>query len=320
VRTIEPTNDTVNEQRGVSSAEVQLVVILAPPRCFTTVVSAMIGRHPQMYGLPETYLFTSRTMNEWWATHQGSSRTHGLLRAVAQIMFGTQTDATINSARQWLRERPRHSTADIMRALAERVLPLTIVEKTPQATERVDNMQAILSEFPRARFLHLLRHPFGHVLSRVTRRLKNLRKLTPTVELVDAAEQFGGADPQMLWYRCNRNILTFLSRVRSDQQMRVRGEDLLADPDPGLRAITGWLTLRSDVDAIDAMKHPELSPFARFGPRNAPMGGDETFFERPPLRPYSVPIQTLDQPLPWRKDGAGFDSRVKQLARLLGYT
>ena len=39
----------------------QPLFILAPPRSFTTVTSAMIGQHPEMYGLPETNLFVA----EW---------------------------------------------------------------------------------------------------------------------------------------------------------------------------------------------------------------------------------------------------------------
>lgn len=280
----------------------------------------MLGQHPQMYGLPETYLFTAPTMQEWWAAHQGTDRVDGLSRAVAEIIFGAQTEATIELARQWLRQRSDQTTANVLRSLGDKVFPLILVEKTPQATERLEHMQRIMKDFPQARFLHLLRHPFGHVQSRVNRRLKHLRKVTPTMDLVEAARRFGGADPQMLWYRCNSNILAFSATVPPEQRMRVRGEDLLADPDRQLREITLWLNLRSDPQTIEAMKHPERSPFARFGPRNAPMGGDENFFQQSELRPIQPSVQSLDGPLPWRRDGAGFAPKVRNLARILGYT
>jgi len=273
-----------------------------------------------MYGLPETYLFTAQTIGEWWLAHRGTDRIDGLLRAVAEIILGAQTEATIELARQWLLKRSDQSTASILRALAYEVAPLILVEKTPQATERIEHMQRIITSFPHARFLHLLRHPFDHVRSRVNRRLKNLKKVKPTIDAFEAAQRFGGADPQMLWYRCNSNILTFLARVPSEQQMRLRGEVLLADPDRGLREITLWLNLRSDPEAIDAMKHPERSPFARFGPRNALMGGDENFFRQPIFRSAQPVTQSLDAPFPWRRDGAGFAPKVRSLARSLGYT
>ena len=51
--------------------------------------------------------------------------------------------------------------------------------------------------------------------------------------------------------------------------MRVRGEDLLGEPDTYLRKIAEWLGLRTDEEAIEAMKHPEQSPYACIGPENA---------------------------------------------------
>jgi hypothetical protein len=272
-----------------------------------------------MYGLPETYLFTRPTMQEWWAAHQGGDRSDGLLRAVAELVFKAQTESTIVAARTWICERLDRNTTDIFRTLSDRVAPLVPVEKTPQTAERLASMQQIIDNFPRARFLHLLRHPFGQVQSRVNRRLKNLQRFNPAAKLADAAMDFGGADPQMLWHSCNLNILAFLTAVPPGQHMRVRGEDLLAKPDWYLREIAIWLNLRSDLAAIQAMKHPERSPFACPGPSNAPRGGDENFFARPSLHPVPPPVETLVGALPWRSDGAGFAPKVKDLARFLGY-
>jgi hypothetical protein len=39
-----------------SDVAFDLVFLLAPPRSFTTVVSSMLGQHPQLYGLPEMLL------------------------------------------------------------------------------------------------------------------------------------------------------------------------------------------------------------------------------------------------------------------------
>jgi hypothetical protein len=295
-----------------------LLAILAPSRCYTTLVSAMIGQHPQMYGLPETHLFTSQTMTEWWAAHKGSDRTDGLSRAVAQIIFGGQTERNIWLARQWLR-RPNLNTADVLRDLANKVAPRMLVEKTPQAAERIESLRRIDAEFPAARFLHLLRHPLGHVLSRLERRLKHLRKKKPEMDLVQVAQTFGGVDLQMSWYRCNTNIVLFLDGISPERKMCVRGEDLLSDPDRHLREIAEWLQIRSDPGAIDAMKHPERSPYACFGPPNAPMGGDENFFNQPVLRAFRPVAQSLDDPLPWRLDGKGFRPGIRDLARTFGY-
>src|SRR5206468_2209228 len=81
-------------------------------------------------------------------------------------------------------------------------------------------------------------------------------------------------DPQRGWYVLNMNIVMFLKSIPYDQWMTIRGEDLLSDPDQGLRRIAGWMGLRADGDAIDEMKHPERSPYAYFGPPGARLGND----------------------------------------------
>jgi|ERR1043165_3828945 hypothetical protein len=79
--------------------------ILGVPRSFTSVVCAMLGQHPQMYGLPELHLFTSQTLEERknvWAQSTFNIN-HGLLRVIAELYFGKQTEETVIFARAWLR-------------------------------------------------------------------------------------------------------------------------------------------------------------------------------------------------------------------------
>jgi hypothetical protein len=126
-------------------------------------------------------------------------------------------------------------------------------------------------------------------------------------------------DPQLVWYRVNANIVKFLATLSAKQQMRIRGEDLLSDPDYHLQEIAGWLGLRTDPAAIEEMKHPEHSPFARVGPWNARAGGDGKFFRHPALRIGKAQEQSLEGPLPWRGDTLGFRKQVRELAQQFGY-
>jgi len=178
-------------------------------------------------------------------------------------------------------------------------------------------MQRMVRAFPDARFLHLLRHPFGHVRSRLERRL-SASEIGEPEALLKAAHRLGG-DPQLLWYRCHRNILAFLKTIPPGSHLQIRGEDILNNPDQHLPKITRWLELRSGSAEIEQMTHPERSPFAGFGPENARRGGDEKFFRHPALRPASRASQPLDAPLPWRADGAGFLPQIRELARQFGY-
>jgi hypothetical protein len=128
-------------------------------------------------------------------------------------------------------------------------------------------------------------------------------------------------DLQKYWYSFHVNISTFLDTLPRDRWIRLRGEDVLADPDKHLAEIAAWLDLRGDAEAIEMMKQPERSPFAGFGPVNAPGGGDGKFFADPTLRPYKPdPTLSLDGPLPWRRDERGFSPEVRLLATEFGYS
>jgi hypothetical protein len=91
------------------------------------------------------------------------------------------------------------------------------------------------------------------------------------------------------------------------------------EPDRQLRAISTWLGLRCDEAAIDAMKHPEESPFSCLGPPNARYGADVGFLQNPALRPFAGPPESLEGLLPWRADDRGFAPNIKALAQEFGY-
>jgi hypothetical protein len=126
-------------------------------------------------------------------------------------------------------------------------------------------------------------------------------------------------DPQILWLALHENILEFLKTVPAERQMRLRGEDVLMDPDRYLTDMCSWLGLRTDAEALDEMKHPERSPYSVLGPPNAPYGNDPKFIKEPALRPTRAKPQSLDGELSWRSDIPGFSEEVKALARRFGY-
>lgn len=324
------------------------LIILGPPRSFTSVVCAMLGQHPQMYGLPEMNLFICEKMLLWWLLLSRGTTigAHGLLRVIAQINWGIQTEATISQARRWVRQRLRYSTGDVFMEVAERMSPLVLVDKSPITVERMEGMQRALRIFPGAKFLHLLRHPLGHGQS-VVKVLEEFPKFSPWPRgleelmttkrppqgvakgprrtsdlngLLDLSTDPPTLDPQMRWYKLHSNILAFLAIVPPEQQMQVRGEDLLTEPDHHLREIASWIGLRVDAKAVEAMKHPERSPFACLGPSNAKMGNDPNFLQRPALRTGQANAQSLEGPLPWRRDGLGFRTEVRALAQQFGYS
>jgi hypothetical protein len=279
----------------------------------------MLGQHPQLYGLPEVNLFVADTMRERdGIVARPRWSDHGLLRAVAQLIGGEQTVATVMLARRWIDMRADCSCVSTFEELAEAVSPRRLVDKSPRTVTRIDYLERIHRAFPGARFVHLVRHPRSQGMSHW--------KLGGQIAATALGAIDYGTDPptvdfQKSWYALNTNVLVFLRSIPDDRQLRVRGEDVLADPETHLRRIAAWLGLRTDAEAVDAMLHPEQSPYACFGPATALFGNDPTFLREPALRRADGdrPVATLDGALDWRDDEAGFTTEVQELARELGY-
>jgi len=308
--------------------------VLAPPRTHAGVVCAMLGQHPQTYGLPETHLFAAPTMAGWWAACEKSTfrMADGLLRAVAQIFVGQQTIDSIKAAEGWLRRRTQFSTGLVYEALVEAVSPMLPVESSSTTVSRPAVLQRLLRMFPSARFIHLTQHPrgFGEFLMNSIREsskqgpvpywMLNLASFPGRAASEDGTpHKAAGFDPQRAWYVLNTNICEFLEAVPEQQKTLVRVEDLFAEPVPTLEHLADWLQLSTDDEAIDAMQHPERSPFACFGPPNARYGNEGAFLQNPTLHEALGDVHSLEGPLSWTQGDREFLPRVKQLARRFGY-
>jgi len=295
----------------------------------------MVGQHPQMYALPELQLFGAATVGEWWdhSSRESFPITHGLLRAVAELFFGGQSEQAVTSASGWVRRRSHCSTGIVLEELIDRAYPRIVVEKSPGVVYRQEYMRRMQAMFPKAQFIHLVRHPIGHgqsVLATI-RHLSDFEPLPPSHWLFDLASArwpydlegqsspISPWDPQAAWYALNKGIREFLAAVPADRQLLLRGEDLLAHPEESLRRIAEWRGLRSGPDAIEAMKHPKASPFACYGPASARYGVDLFLSNNPFALGEGQMELDLNMPLPWSEDRVELRPEVKELARECGY-
>jgi hypothetical protein len=267
-------------------------------------------------------------VDEWWrrAAEAQFPMTHGLLRSVAELVFGEQSEESVRRAASLLQERRSWSSADVLDLLAERVRPRTLIEKSPVVVFREDWMLRAAETFPNARFIHLTRHPRSQALSVRKHIIKSLRSGRPmpgwlrNLGWSDGNDQlFPDFDPQRSWYALNSNIDRFVTTLPPERWLRVHGEDILRDPWSRLGEIASWLGLRADADAVAAALYPEHSPFAGFGPRGARYGNDLFFLCDARLRPERAGSDNLDDPLEWRTGEARFSPEVVALARQFGY-
>jgi hypothetical protein len=250
----------------------------------------MIGEHPQLYGFPELHLFTGNTVEEviQFEAKRGQAIPPGLARLLAQEHDGIQTTKTVTKAIAWFRERRHWPTKKLFDYLLALVSPKTGVEKSPLTASKAQFLERSYGWFPKAYYLHLTRHPVSARQSMEEfydlRRPKQARQTSSLKSMVDGIA---------VWYDMHRKIIEFTSTLPAGQVLRIKGEDILSDPDRYLPQVAEWMGLRTDTEAIEAMKHPENSPYAYFGPYPARGGNDGKFMHSPRLRSGRVKEPSL---------------------------
>jgi hypothetical protein len=277
----------------------------------------MIGQHPDLAGLPELKLFCCETIGEleaslprFWIDRGVMHRSPGLVRAIAELEFGGQTTQSLSAARGWLRAREDWSGSDVLDVLLERLSPRVAVEKSPDNILSDAGLNRMAAAYPRARYLHLTRHPV------TTQRSMQEHRQRTVPSHPQGDEPMSGIGS---WYEIHRRILLFAAGLPSRSYFRVRAEDVLNDTHSQLRAIIAWLGVRADSDAIEAMQHPEASPFACLGPAASGVAGgnDPRFLSDPIPHRVEIPSQ-LRRPPGWAADPSAW-KMVTDLANQLGY-
>ncbi len=289
--------------------------VLAPPFCGASFVAGCLGRHPQLYAVPELCLMMADELGELLEIFRLSQgpQADGLLRTIAQLEFGAQQDQAIAAARHWLVQRPEWTTRRLLDEIAARVAPRRLVVPDTEAPLRPLDLRRLQRGFPQAASIHLTRHPWtqGCLLSVWTR-----DRLFVPPDFKDHAFVPALVDPQVAWLRCNANIESAFGARAALQQVEsveAGGDDVLAN-----------LCRHAGVDAtpavLAAMRDPDGWTYAGFGPGAAPYGLEADVLEAFDAEDLARAEQaTLAEPLPWRPDGSGFDRRVVDMARRYGY-
>jgi hypothetical protein len=291
------------------------VFVVAPPRSHSSVVSAMIGMHHQMFGFPELSLFRRELIGELlvdppdWRHAPVSQLLAGVLRSLAELHEGTQDEASVARALDWLQRRRQWSGAHVSDHLFGHLVPRTPVEKSPENSSTWEYLRRLDVAYPRARYLHLTRHPLSTIRS-MYRAWSGLGYWDIPGELM---VQFCVGS----WFFHHERLLEFLSGVSPDRTLRVRSEDVLNAPRAELSGICQWLGIDASEQAVATMMRPDLSPFARKGPVNASGGNDPEFLNDPRPRPTVIP-PTLGFPSDWLVD-PWMQMSCMELAHRLGY-
>lgn len=286
--------------------------ILCPGWSFSSVVCAVIGQHPQAFGLPEVHLFAAPTVGDLidldTPLFGRVGATGGLKRAVAELVYDEQSFDTIEAAGKWLAQHRKMTGAGMFRELCSLVGDRVVVDKSP-TNSHPERLETLFQGFPNARYLHLSRHPRS-----VCRSMEKISARRPR------HNSLSEADREEYWFSRHVAIMEFSQRLDPAQYMFLHGEWFFESPELVLTQICEWLDLSTDADAIAQMMQPEQSPFAVLGPDNARYGNNIGFIEKPHLRVGKIPRETMDGPMDWVTDHeAHFSDQTRSLAYQLGY-
>lgn len=284
------------------------VFILCAMRSYSSLICAMLGQHPDLYGLPEVNLSVADRMDGVIAFYERRPHgLHGLLRTVAQLQHGAQTDATVAAARTWIDERRHWPTAEMLAWIEDGVAPRRVVDKSPVTVRSIEMMERLRRMRPEASFLHVVRQPGAAC--------RSMNRLHEGIDAETGSSLRARVDAEQVWQRSNANVVAFRDALPPGACLSLQGEAFLGEFEAYAPQVCDWLGIRGDAEALDAMLHPERSPYASLGPEAARYGNDPNFLEGPAFQPRPIALEPVDDGL----DGRPFAPRTRKLARELGY-
>jgi hypothetical protein len=138
--------------------------ILSPPRSFSSLISSMIGQHPEMHAFPELQVFGHESLLDMMIRNLDLNRmaSPGSIRSIAEVHEQVQTNESCTRAWLWIQKHSDMSPVDFFNYLREQIDPLIAVEKTPPNTLKISRLGQIITAYPNAKFLHLTRSVVGN--------------------------------------------------------------------------------------------------------------------------------------------------------------
>jgi amino acid adenylation domain-containing protein len=211
------------------------VFVLSPPRSGSTLLRVMLAGHPGLFAPPELELLSFNTLAERRAAFPGRNAfwLEGTVRAVMEVRRTSAEDAEAELGRF---ERAGMTTRELYRQLQEWIGDRILVDKSPSYALDGAVLKRAEETFEDARYLHLLRHPYGMISSFEEAKLEEVFFRHP--------HAFSRRElAELIWLVSQENILAFLAGVPRERQMRVHFEDLLAHPVPVLEEVCAFLGL-----------------------------------------------------------------------------
>jgi amino acid adenylation domain-containing protein len=222
------------------------VFVLSPPRSGSTLLRVMLGGNPHLFAPPELELLNFNTLAERRDAFPGrdSFRLEGLPRALMAVE-GSGPDEARAAIERF--ESEGLSTQELYRRLQEWIAPRLLVDKTPTYAWDPATLRRAEEAFAGARYIHLVRHPYGMIRSFEEARIDQI--------FFSMEHPFSRrALAEALWVTAHRNIVDFLAGVPEERQLTLRFEDLLGDPEGALLGVCAFLGIDYHPDMAEPYK------------------------------------------------------------------
>ncbi len=300
--------------------------VLSPPRSFSSLVSTMIGQHPELHAFPELQVFNEETLGDMMAKNNkryNRLASPGSIRSIAEVHEQKQTDESCTRAWLWLQKHAEWSPSEFFNYLREQVAPQIAIEKTPFNSCKASALETIVQTYPNAKYLHLTRSINGNAKS-LKEFLKDQdqalgRKKSKKLTSRDLTREY----PASIWYTCHRNILNIKPLINASNFLQIKGEDLLNHPEKVLSNFCKWMNIDITATSINSMIRPHESPYACIGPKIAGGGNDGKFMRQPVLKlkntEKSKILRTYTEPAEDQYYKLGFKKFFKEYKELSEY-
>ena len=256
------------EHRADPPLERPAVFLLSAPRSGSTMLCAMLARHPKLFAASELSLLPFGSMGARGRLFDSVGHQwmrNGLLVAIQNLTGETRERAEQDYLVLEERDVPVSAVYARMQELAQDRL---LVDKSPVYALNPDWLACAERLFRAPRYIHLTRHPGAVVESFVRRRFHRL--MGPGLVWDDNPWIFA----EKIWTSTNLHIERFLRNVDARRQLRVSYEMLVADPAAAVGRICAFLEIPFDARALDP--YGGLSNTTRLEPLGL---GDPGFFE-----------------------------------------
>jgi len=218
-----------------------MVFVLACPRSGSTLLRAMLDRHPSLFAGPELNLlpFESMAPRARKLVQLGYPwMNSGLVETLATLEQLAPVQAEQRLGQMVEDDLP---IQDVYRLLQDRIGQRTLVDKSPFYSFHQAWLSRAENLFEEPKYVLLARHPYASIESHVRMRFHWL-----------GGNHYGVWDEnpwlfaEKVWALHNRNILDFLGNIAPQRQLALCYEDLVAGPETKMRELCQFLCIPFD--------------------------------------------------------------------------